>query len=325
MFGNGIKLTSDLKIESPRQNPANEVRRGGGRKGLQLLCQTADIISFEDILFIFNFRKSMEKLRSFEYPFPEVSLEKHYECPCSKTYKSYPALYTHIKNKHQGKVFRFLKQAPGTIKKPSLPFKKRGRPVRNKSRTSLESDNNIPSDCLLPPSQADTEDFSSSQLAPSEKECLFKIADILNLLPAQEIKKAKLNEISVVTEMIVFMQAKSQKKDSLSIGGAVAQFLQELSREVSWEKFRQFYALIMVFLQSIADDISYVNVLEQLPADTLCDYINDFIQSGAERMTEAYQISELAVFESQNMVGVFSWFFQWLLFKNYTSYRIILN
>ena len=109
MFGNGIKLTSDLKIESPRQNPANEVRRGGGQKGLQLLCLTADIISFEDILFIFNFRKSMEKLRSFEYPFPEVSLEKHYECPCSKTYKSYLALYTHIKNKHQGKVFRFLK------------------------------------------------------------------------------------------------------------------------------------------------------------------------------------------------------------------------
>ena len=34
MFGNGIKLTSDLKIESPRQNPANEVRRGGGQKGL---------------------------------------------------------------------------------------------------------------------------------------------------------------------------------------------------------------------------------------------------------------------------------------------------
>jgi hypothetical protein len=81
--------------------------------------------------------------------------------------------------------------------------------VVNKSRTSLESDNSIPSDCLLPPSRADTEDFPSSQLAPSEKECLFKIADILNLLPPQEIKKAKLNEISVVTEMIVFMSANS--------------------------------------------------------------------------------------------------------------------
>lgn len=79
----------------------------------------------------------------------------------------------------------------------------------NKSRTSLESDNNIPSDCLLPPSRADTEDFPSSQLPPSQKECLFKIADILNLLPAQEIKKAKLNEISVVTEMIVFMSTNS--------------------------------------------------------------------------------------------------------------------
>jgi hypothetical protein len=30
--------------------------------------------------------------------------EKRYVCACKKIYKSYPALYTHIKNKHDGKV-----------------------------------------------------------------------------------------------------------------------------------------------------------------------------------------------------------------------------
>ncbi len=42
----------------------------------------------------------MEATKSFEYPFPEVGADKLYECACGKAYKSYPALYTHIKNKH---------------------------------------------------------------------------------------------------------------------------------------------------------------------------------------------------------------------------------
>lgn len=50
----------------------------------------------------------MEQHKIIEYPFPEVPSDRSYECPCSKVYKSYPALYTHIKNKHQGQVFRFL-------------------------------------------------------------------------------------------------------------------------------------------------------------------------------------------------------------------------
>ena len=28
-----------------------------------------------------------------------------FACPCGKEYRSYPALFTHIKNKHNGKVF----------------------------------------------------------------------------------------------------------------------------------------------------------------------------------------------------------------------------
>ena len=34
-----------------------------------------------------------------------ICLDAPFQCPCSKIYKSYPALYTHIKNKHSGKVF----------------------------------------------------------------------------------------------------------------------------------------------------------------------------------------------------------------------------
>lgn len=29
--------------------------------------------------------------------------QRHFKCGCAKTYLSYPALYTHIKNKHNGK------------------------------------------------------------------------------------------------------------------------------------------------------------------------------------------------------------------------------
>lgn len=34
--------------------------------------------------------------------------QKPFECSCGKGYKSYPALYTHIKNKHDGKVILSL-------------------------------------------------------------------------------------------------------------------------------------------------------------------------------------------------------------------------
>lgn len=36
-----------------------------------------------------------------------------FACPCGKEYRSYPALFTHIKNKHNGKVFSILFLGPG--------------------------------------------------------------------------------------------------------------------------------------------------------------------------------------------------------------------
>lgn len=38
---------------------------------------------------------------------------RNYKCPCGKTYLSYPALFTHIKQKHDGKVLLLITQAPG--------------------------------------------------------------------------------------------------------------------------------------------------------------------------------------------------------------------
>ena len=35
-------------------------------------------------------------------------LQRGYGCPCGKTYLSYPALFTHIKQKHEGKVGEYL-------------------------------------------------------------------------------------------------------------------------------------------------------------------------------------------------------------------------
>lgn len=47
---------------------------------------------------------------------------RDYICPCGKSYLSYPALFTHIKIKHNGR-------APGQIIKPKTEsLSKRGRP-----------------------------------------------------------------------------------------------------------------------------------------------------------------------------------------------------
>lgn len=53
-------------------------------------------------------------------------VDDYYECPCHKVYKSYPALYTHIKNKHEGKVFRKLFRPPEPSGNQTCPSRKRG-------------------------------------------------------------------------------------------------------------------------------------------------------------------------------------------------------
>ena len=34
--------------------------------------------------------------------------KREFGCPCGKTYLSYPALFTHVKQKHDGRVILFL-------------------------------------------------------------------------------------------------------------------------------------------------------------------------------------------------------------------------
>lgn len=44
---------------------------------------------------------------------------RDWKCPCGKTYLSYAALFTHIKQKHGGKVYLSFIKAPGEIIKPT--------------------------------------------------------------------------------------------------------------------------------------------------------------------------------------------------------------
>ena len=51
---------------------------------------------------------------------PKEEAERKFGCPCGKWYLSYPALFTHVKQKHEGKP-------PGALIKPKTD-KARGRP-----------------------------------------------------------------------------------------------------------------------------------------------------------------------------------------------------
>ncbi len=44
---------------------------------------------------------------SLQNNFAQIKL-RQYGCPCGKNYLSYPALFTHIKQKHEGKVNYFF-------------------------------------------------------------------------------------------------------------------------------------------------------------------------------------------------------------------------
>ena len=59
--------------------------------------------------------------------------------------------------------------------------------------------------------------------------------------------------------------------------------------------------------------------------DVLLDNINDFFQVGLSKMTKKYDIPHLPIFDEEIVLQLFSSFFQWLIAKKYTNYRITLN
>jgi hypothetical protein len=55
----------------------------------------------------------------------ESTLDRNYTCGCGKSYLSYPALYLHLKNKHEGKA------PDGTLLPNANGKGSRGRPKVN--------------------------------------------------------------------------------------------------------------------------------------------------------------------------------------------------
>lgn len=70
---------------------------------------------------------------------PQDSLEddiitikpRDYKCPCGKTYLSYAALFTHIKQKHDGKVTQLPRRLQAKSPSPPLNTKKGAGPPSN--------------------------------------------------------------------------------------------------------------------------------------------------------------------------------------------------
>ena len=97
--------------------------------------------------------------------------ERDFVCPCGKSYLSYPALYTHIKNKHQG-------QTPtGQI---TIPRGERSSMPIN--RDDAESDNDKH---LSTPDSALVSVFNTFRGYLTKKELNYTIADIFSIFPGE--------------------------------------------------------------------------------------------------------------------------------------------
>lgn len=51
---------------------------------------------------------------------PKEEAERKFGCPCGKWYLSYPALFTHVKQKHDGKVNNISHRLPEISSNPKL-------------------------------------------------------------------------------------------------------------------------------------------------------------------------------------------------------------
>ena len=148
-----------------------------------------------------------------------TSQRQYFECPCGKEYRSYPALFTHIKNKHEGKVNSILTQAPGQIKKPFVAPKKKGRPPVNKGNQDILSGCEVSQ--IQPSTSFSQQVFEDHFQDPLPLEYLLTIAKILKLLPEQSLNKLLLNEISTIHEMNFFLMSKRGEEYGLFIGNVL--------------------------------------------------------------------------------------------------------
>ena len=81
-----------------------------------------------------NITKSIRKRRS-----KTDQMNRAYKCGCGRTYLSYPALYTHLKNKHDGE------QPEGTNAPSSTNGRGRGRPKKITNLYECDEENQHPS------------------------------------------------------------------------------------------------------------------------------------------------------------------------------------
>lgn len=65
---------------------------------------------------------------------------RNYICGCGKNYLSYPALYTHIKNKHEGKAPEGTTLQPATRVKPGRPPKRADSPSKRSDQDGSGND-----------------------------------------------------------------------------------------------------------------------------------------------------------------------------------------
>lgn len=73
------------------------------------------------------------------------------------------------------------------------------------------------------------------------------------------------------------------------------------------------------------ESLSHPRLVAEGQVDLLCDHINEFVQGGLKDLMRRYEINPLRIFEEEVMLQLFSAFFQWLIAKKYTNYRITLN
>ena len=98
--------------------------------------------------------------------------ERNFVCPCGKSYLSYPALYTHIKNKHQGQNPSHDQITIPRGQRSTIPI----------NRDDADSDNDKH---LSTPDEALASVFNTFRGYLVTKQLLYTIEDIFKIFPEE--------------------------------------------------------------------------------------------------------------------------------------------
>jgi len=285
--------------------------------------------------------------------------ERNYTCGCGKSYLSYPALYTHIKTKHNGVT-------PAGTSQPQTNGKSgRGRPKKEDSAAKVKEEDKgehfenqeaqVANETVINylSSLGDKVSYLTQQEGNAVISDSVETFDLVNKFPADILRPEDYN--AVISELANIVRNKNIGSEDLdketglkksNMNKIFAIFIYCIGRRMTEEFYREFVFFLMMYRRAL-NEIGWIIKAETMKAvipemerrveyctinngEYAPDICNEFITDKWNEYVPQYNVSGFKVLGvdtemTKNAVFLTQHFCNWLQAQRYTNSRLQIN